>query len=315
MSRIHDALKKAAEERNAQALNRSVSDLVDLTNEGLTVGVSAAVEQRWESQASVAERQPSVAERADAPPLKYEEFVKRCSRPVWKTEPYSNVFALQANDPVGAEKFRTLRSRLYQIAATQPVKRLLVTSSMPAEGKTFVAASLAQSIVRQTNRRVLLIDADLRASRLHLLLGAADRPGLTDYLRGNADEFQITQVGPSGNLCLIPGGQEVSNPSELLHSDPMKRLLDRMSSVFDWVILDSPPALAVHDASMIADMCDGVVFVIRAGTTAFEFAEKASAEFRKKNLLGVVLNGVQRGDTYDDYYYGYNSEKGLEAKP
>jgi len=178
-----------------------------------------------------------------------------------------------------------------------------------------VAANLAQSFIRQTNRRVLLIDSDLRASRLHLHLGAPETPGLSDYLQGECDEFQIIQMGMGGNLCLIPGGSDVSNPSELLHSDRMKQLLDRMSVLFDWIILDSPPALAVHDASILADMCDGVLFVVRAGTTDFQLAEKASAEFREKNLLGVVLNRVEKHDAYGGYYYyGYEPDKADETK-
>jgi capsular exopolysaccharide synthesis family protein len=184
---------------------------------------------------------------------------------------------------------------------------LLITSSIPAEGKTFVAANLAQSIVRQPDRRVLLIDADLRASRLHQSLGAPSGPGLTDYLRGEVDEYAIIQNGLEGNLCFIPGGQPVSNPSELLLRDKMKHLLDAMSDIFDWVILDSPPALPVHDACMLADICDGVLFVVRAGSTDSEIAQRVSAEFRDKNLLGVVLNRVDSADTYNNYYYGYGS--------
>jgi capsular exopolysaccharide synthesis family protein len=206
---------------------------------------------------------------------------------------------------IGAERFRTLRSRLSQIAATQTLKKVIVTSSIPAEGKTFVAANLANSIVRQRDRRVLLIDADLRASRLHLVLGAPASPGLTDYLRGEADESAVIQQGPDGNLFFIPGGALVSNPSELLLGDRMKLLLERVAPLFDWIILDSPPALPVHDASTLADLCDGVLFVVRAGQTDWEMAEKASAEFRDKGLLGVVLNGVEKGDSYGTYYYGY----------
>jgi len=79
--------------------------------------------------------------------------------------------------------------------------------------------------------------------------------------------------------------------------------------MFDWVVIDSPPAIAVHDASILADMCDGVLFVVRAGSTDFEVAQKASSEFREKNLLGVVLNRVDRAETYNSYYYGYAGEK------
>ena len=240
--------------------------------------------------------------------LTYEELIKRCSHPKWTLDARNSVFVGADSDRVGAERFRTLRSRLYQIAGTQDLKKLLITSSIPAEGKTFVAANLAQSIVRQPDRRVLLIDADLRASRLHQTLGAPSGPGLSDYLRGEADEFAIIQNGLEGNLCFIPGGQQVANPSELLLRDKMKDLLNKMSTIFDWVILDSPPALPVHDASMLADQCDGVLFVVRAGSTDSEIAQRVSGEFRNKNLLGVVLNRVDSADSYNNYYYGYGGD-------
>jgi protein-tyrosine kinase len=301
MSRIHEALKKAAQERHAQIADRSNGSAVDLTSEGLTRGVVA------ESLPLDARTDATVAR--DRGVLRFEEFAKKCQHPKWNLASAANVFAPDRMDHVGAEKFRTLRSRLYQIQATRPLRKLLITSSLPEEGKTFTVANLAQSIVRQPERRVLLIDADLRASRLHRMFGAPEKPGLTDYLRGDADEFQVMQIGPQGNLCMIPGGDDVTNPSELLHSERMRQLLDRMAQVFDWVILDSPPALAVHDASILADMCDGVMFVVRAGSTDFEVAEKASLEFREKNLLGVVLNRVDRHEGYGTYYYGSKPEK------
>lgn len=305
MSRIHEALKKAAEERNSKSGNGSLPELVELssTPETLEPVVTPALTSAEMRQIGV--RRVS----------KFEEFIKGCKPVEWKIQPSASVFSAHMENLVGAEKFRTLRSRLYQIASAQPLKKILITSSTPAEGKTFVAANLAQSFIRQAGRRVLLIDSDLRASRLHLHFGAKESPGLSDYLSGECDEFQVTQVGADGNLCLIPGGREVSNPSELLHSERMKQLLERMSSLFDWIILDSPPALAVHDPSILADMCDGVLFVVRAGVTDHEVAEKASAEFHEKNLLGVVLNRVEKGDAYGDYYYsGYGTERDTEPR-
>jgi protein-tyrosine kinase len=306
MSRIHEALKKAAQERHANLAGRSNGTSMDVTSEGLASTVVA--------ESLPVDGKAELLTGRDRVVFRFEEFAKKCQHPAWRLEPGASVFAPDRADHVGAEKFRTLRSRLYQIAATRPLRKLLITSSLPEEGKTFTVANLAQSIVRQPERRVLLIDADLRASRLHRAFGAPEKPGLADYLRGDADEFQVMQVGPEGNLCLIPGGEDVTNPSELLHSDRMRQLLDRMAQVFDWVILDSPPALAVHDASILADMCDGVIFVVRAGSTDFEIAEKASTEFREKNLLGVVLNRVDRHEGYGTYYYGYSSEKGEAGK-
>ncbi len=300
MSRIHDALKKAAQERSSHLAAGTLPDLADVapgfespSGLGTHVGEPAARTARTSDGSSF---------------LCFDDLLKRCAHPSWHLDPRMNFFQKTHNGRICGERFRTLRSRLYRIAGTRPLKRVLVTSSVAAEGKTFVAANLAHSIVRQPERRVLLIDADLRISRLHQLFGAPSGPGLADYLRGEADEFGVIQNGLEGNLCFIPGGSDVSNPSELLLGDRMKKLLDLVTPVFDWIILDSPPALAVHDASSLADLCDGVLFVVKAGKTDYQSAEKASSEFLGKNLLGVVLNGVEKGVTYDRYYSGYMSD-------
>jgi protein-tyrosine kinase len=298
MSRIHEALKKAAQERSTKRPDSIGHDLGDFPPAVLpTAGPTPTV---------LAPNSPGnltglgVSEFPAA-----EEFLERCSHPLWNIDPKLNVFSESTPSVQGAERFRTLRSRLLQFSVDQPLHRILITSSVPQEGKTFVAANLAQSFVCQADRRVLLIDADIRAPRLHVHFGAPAGPGLSDYLLGDADETQVLQVGPEGNLCLIPGGRQVANASELLHSDQMKHLLKRMSDMFDYVILDSPPALAVYDASILADYCDGVLFVVRAGYTDFEVAERASMEFRNKNLLGVVLNRAEESDTYGGYYDHY----------
>jgi protein-tyrosine kinase len=302
MSRIHDALKKAAEERSSRRVAGSAPDLVDVAEE-----LHRPVRPRDNPQTTMASDLHQLDSQVF---LRFEELVKRCSHPTWNPDPRMNVFKDQDNKKNGAECFRTLRSRLHQIAGTRTLKRILVTSSVPAEGKTFVAANLALSIIRQPDRRVLLIDADLRASRLHLQFGAPATPGLTEYLRGEANEYSVIQSGTDEKLCLIPGGNNVANPSELLLSERMKHLLDLVTPMFDFVILDSPPAIPVHDPNLLADFCDGALFVVRAGVTDFELAAKAAEQFAGKNLLGVVLNGVGPEATYGEYcgYYG-NSEE------
>jgi protein-tyrosine kinase len=306
MSRIHEALKKAAQEKASQVTAGTVLDLED-------------VAPHFVSPSDVTRQVAAVTAR-NAPTsvgsafLNFDDLLKRCAHPNWLLDPRMNAFLKRENGRIAREQFRTLRSRLYQIAAIRPLKRVLVTSSVPAEGKTTVAANLVHSIMRQPDRRVLLIDADLRSSRVHQLFGAPSSPGLTDYLRGEADECEVIQNGLEGNLCFIPGGTEVSNPSELLLGDRMKKLLDLVTPVFDWIILDSPPALAVHDASSLADLCDGVLFVVKAGETDHRLAEKASSEFLKKNLLGVVLNRAERDASYGSYYSGYAGDDQEDAE-
>jgi protein-tyrosine kinase len=304
MSRIHEALEKAAKERSANLLGGESGDPSEVLVE---IHGQARAEA---SIANRAEQQRILAVGNQAGPLRYEELVKRCSHSKWEIDARPNIFQRPGVRNGGAERFRTLRSRLYQIASTRTLRRLLITSSIPAEGKTFVTANLAQSIVQQSERRVLIIDADLRSPRVHVELGTPNRPGLTDYLRGEANEFTAIQRGARENLFLIPAGSEASNPSELLLSQRMKDLLDLVTPIFDWIIIDSPPVLPVHDASILADLTDGVLLVVRAGSTHAEVAEKVAGEFREKNLLGVVLNRVEKSDSYgSDYYSNYSAER------
>jgi Mrp family chromosome partitioning ATPase len=120
--------------------------------------------------------------------------------------------------------------------------------------------------------------------------------------------ISIIQQSREGNLCFIPGGDEVTNPSELIANGRMKVLLDRLTPIFDWIILDSPPCLLVSDASMLADLCDGVLLVTRAGVTPSTTAQRACQELRGRNVVGVVLNAMQDSHQYhSDYYYdGYS---------
>lgn len=307
MSRIHEALKKAAEERTAQHTAVPDRDVF---------GVSAQLQRPLTAESNIASflEQPKVSEGVNQTgPFRSEEFVKRCAQENWELDVRTSVFQGSSAGNGGAESFRTLRSRLYQIASTHTLRRLLITSSVAAEGKTFVISNLAESIVQQAERRVLLIDADLRSPQLHVALGARSRPGLTDYLKGEVSEFEAIQRGTQENLFLMTAGGAVSNPSELLLSERMKQLLDRVTPVFDWIIIDSPPALPVHDASLLADLTDGVLLVVRAGSTDTEIAEKCAGEFREKNLLGVVLNRVEKADSYGSHYYAGYAAKNSEG--
>lgn len=307
MSRIHEALKKAEQERAAvvTAETEAAASLVDPV-----VSVPAPTSESIHSNETVLTRAVSAVPSGY---LRFDDLRSKCSRPEWHLDANVNVFANPSMAVRGAEQFRTLRSRLYQMRSNQTLRTLLVTSSIPTEGKTFVTNNLAQAIVRQPDRRALIIDADLRRSRLHVPLGAPSTPGLTEYLRGSADLFSIIQQGHEGNLCLIPGGGEVTNPSELLANGRLKTLLDRLVPIFDWIILDSPPCLLVADASVLADHCDGVLLVARAGVTPAATAQRAAQELRGRNVVGVVLNAIQESHSYHaGYYYGYDYGEGKE---
>jgi protein-tyrosine kinase len=285
MSRIHEALKKAEQERGlAEPVQRM--EPVPLED-----GISAGSP----SLAVLSAAAPATAMTPDA-------LLSRSRRTNWHPEPKTMLFFSGEEHLYGMEEFRTLRSRLYQAREKHQLSKLLVTSPLPKEGKSFVAANLAQVLVRQQGKRALLIDADLRSPRLHQLLGAEAGPGLAEYLQAEVDEFAVLQQGPMENLFLIPAGSSIANPAELVGSGRMNTLLQRLEPLFDWIIIDSPPAVAVSDATLLANHCDGVIMVVRSNFTPFDVAKRARQEFGE-NIVGVVLNGISTLPEYSQYYY------------
>jgi capsular exopolysaccharide synthesis family protein len=126
---------------------------------------------------------------------------------------------------------------------------------------------------------------------------------LVDYLNGSADQNSIIQQSAEEGLCFIPAGSEVANPSELLSNGKLSTLLNRLTPLFDWVILDSPPCLPVADASVLSNLCDGVILVMRANSTPAAAIQKACQQLAERNIVGVVLNGADESHSYDSSYY------------
>jgi capsular exopolysaccharide synthesis family protein len=214
------------------------------------------------------------------------------------------------------EQFRGLRSQLYQLCEQAPLKTILISSGMPAEGKTFVVANLAISLARNKNNNILLIDADLRGPSLHTILGAPNLPGLTEYLTGEADVNDILQrnqnlrifdaglVRSIPNLTFIPAGAGGDNSSELVASQRFEELIAILSPHFDWILIDTPPALAFADAIDIARVADAVLLVARGATTPYDVAQRVQAAFSNSRILGFVLNAVKDAPRNTSYYYG-----------
>ncbi|HTC57014.1 MAG TPA: CpsD/CapB family tyrosine-protein kinase [Candidatus Sulfotelmatobacter sp.] len=303
MSRIHEALKKAEQDRaSTQGVavqpNSSTAPLTDppVFTENPAAGGRTGV-------------------AAFASPFSVEMLLARCPQVAWNPDMETMLF-MNGDDSVrGTEEFRTLRSRLYHMREKMTLKTLLVTSALPKEGKSFTAANLAQVIVRQHGRRVLLIDADLRGPRLHTVLGTQPAPGLSEYLQGKNDEFSIMQQGPMENFFFIPSGDGIEDPAELVGNGRLKMLVQRVGSLFDWIIIDSPPAVPVSDASLLATACDGVLIVVRSNSTPSDAARKARLEFPDQALVGVVLNGTtQDAAPYARYYYEAYEKKTTTTK-
>lgn len=310
MSRIHEALKRAEQER-AATQGGAVTPIY--------TGAPLADPPVYAPDATSAGVPVSAAVHAATPaftsPFSLETLMAHCPQLQWKPNPSTVLFSNGDDSARGTEEYRTLRSRLYHIREKMPLRKLLITSALPKEGKSFTAMNLAQVLVRQQGRRVLLIDADLRGPQLHRMLGTEVSPGLSDYLYGQADEYSIMQRGPMENLFFIPSGSRCENPAELVANGRLKFLLQRVEGAFDWIIVDSPPAVPVSDSSVLAKACDGVLMVVRSNSTPLDMARRARQEFPDEALIGVVLNGTSEDAApYERYYYEAYEKNGTGKK-
>jgi protein-tyrosine kinase len=209
------------------------------------------------------------------------------------------------------EEFRTLRTRLNHMQSLQPIHTTVVTSPSPAEGKSFAAANLALAQAQLSGNYTLLADFDFRRPIVHNLFQTERSPGITDYLQGKIQLHEaIRRVGDS-NLFIMPAGEAVINPLELLNLREVKQMLDRLPDLFNWVILDSPPLLFAADANLLSTLCHGTILVVRIGSTTIDSVTRAMQSLCQNNVLGIVVNGARRGELYSKYtyYHSYYSPK------
>jgi capsular exopolysaccharide synthesis family protein len=192
-----------------------------------------------------------------------------------------------------AEAYRSFRTSLL-LSRADGVRSLVVTSALPLEGKTSTATNLAV-VLGQLGRRVLLVDADLRRPHIHEILNVSNRLGLVSVLAAHTDPGEAIQLTRIPNVSVLSAGPLAPDPSGLLHSDAMKRLLTSAIGVFDHIIFDSPPVLAVTDAVLLGHLTDGAILCIRAGVTPRDKVVRAREELLRSqvSILGVLLNSLR----------------------
>ena len=215
-----------------------------------------------------------------------------------------------------SEAYRGLRTSLLFSSADAPPQVIMITSAGPGEGKTLTSANLAATMA-QSGSKVILLDCDLRRPRMHKIFNLNRDMGISNILAGSMEASELVTKTDIENLSVIPSGPIPPNPSELLGSQRMRKLVDELRQHYDRVIIDSSPITAVTDASVLCDVVDGVVFVVRSGRTVRDVVKNAldSLHMVKAKVLGAVLNGVNVGKEgyyyyqYNYYYYGENGER------
>jgi capsular exopolysaccharide synthesis family protein len=205
---------------------------------------------------------------------------------------------------VSLEQYRRVAAVLHDAQVHGNLKTVMVTSALPGEGKSLTVANLAHTLSGSYGRRVLVIDADLRAPNLHRIFALRNSAGLSEALRNGRQELPFVEV--SDGLSVLTAGRPGSAPLAGLISDRMGEIVRECAASFDWVLIDTPPVGLLPDAQVLARFAGGVVFVIAAGTTPKAAVERAVADLGHDSIIGTVLNRVEeRRIPQADYYAGY----------
>ncbi|WP_458411737.1 CpsD/CapB family tyrosine-protein kinase [Schinkia sp. CFF1] len=204
-----------------------------------------------------------------------------------------------------SEQYRTIRTNIQFSSVDQNLKKIVVTSPGPGEGKSTTVANLAV-VFAQQDKKVLLIDADLRKPTVHYTFHVDNIIGITNVLTGQSELNRAIKASEVENLDILPSGPIPPNPAEMLGSTAMKTLLENVADEYDMILIDSPPVLAVTDAHVLSNLADGVILVTKSGQTEYEMAIKSRDLLKnsKAKLLGVVLNHKELKQSHYYYYYG-----------
>lgn len=228
-----------------------------------------------------------------------------------------NIETFIIDNPLSAftESYRLIRSSVLLSTPDHPPRTLLITSMMQQEGKSTTTKNLAY-ILSQNDKKVLIMDCDMRRPRQHSMFEVDNSYGLSNYLSGNTDEQEPTMIKqvPDSLISVLPSGPIPPNPAELLGSKRMKTLLAQSVERFDFVLLDSPPVQQVTDSLLLAGLVEGTITVLRSGKTTFDMLDSGMKKLRESqaHLLGFVLNRVTKRNAGQGYYgyYSYYSRKG-----
>lgn len=299
MSNIFDALQRAGLENSGNGNGTSTLTLA-------TELLEAAERKLRDSRGAVAEAPVAPSNRSFdsemATPL---DNLERFPVLPVRLQSDSRLVSLGEEGSLGAEKFRFLAVRLRQIRQTRPLKKVLITSTIPQEGKSTVAANLACTMARRKPQRTLLLEGDLRRPNIAAQFGIGNLPGLCEWLSGETETISLYRLQDLG-VWILPAGSAPENPLELMQSGKLSPLMAQLEAWFDWIIIDSPPVLPLADTSIWSRLADGVLLVTRKGITEKQQLQRGLETLEKSKLLGALVNSSENA-SHSDYYQRYSS--------
>jgi protein-tyrosine kinase len=303
MSRIFEALQRSESERSGITIAPAApaTELLRVVEREANALAPKNVPANVPAPQDFAEKEFAKNDLSDFPSL-----------PV-SLPPDSKLVCLTAQESFGAEKFRFLGVRLRQLQQSRPLKKLLITSTIPEEGKSTVAANLATILARRQQPKILLLEGDLRRPSLAKQFGLGRIPGLSEWLQGESRPIEHIYRLEGPNLWFLPAGRPPENPLELMQSGRLSELLNQLSGWFDWIIIDSPPILPLADTSVWARLADGILLVTREGTTKKRMLQRGLQALEQSKLLGAVVNSSANTD-HSNYYQRYGPGATRQAK-
>jgi capsular exopolysaccharide synthesis family protein len=223
----------------------------------------------------------------------------------------SRVVTMTEGNSLGAEKFRLLRARLRNLRERRQLKKLVITSAVPNEGKTLVAMNLAVCLAKHTDERILLLEGDLRKPMLGEHLGIKSLPGVGEWWASTEEPVnKFIYRFDDLQLWILPAGSAPENPVNILQSARFLELYKQLSTCFDWIIIDAPPLLPMADVSFWSRQADGLLLIVREGCTPKAVLQKGLETLDNPKIIGVVLNDAHEVESayYGHYYYHHKGE-------
>ena len=302
MSLIFDALQRSEAERSGVDLSALAA-----ATEVLELAELHAVSQR---KTAIQGEQPQPAATAVEAPGQSDLLLDGQRSDVFgqfqslqvDIPPQSRLACVTDSESLAAEKFRFLGISLQHLRRDRPLKKVLITSTIPQEGKSMVSANLACSLARRTQQRTLLVEGDVRRPSISQMFGLGRLPGICETLQGERDLMSSVYHLEGLGLWLLPAGSSPQNPLEFLQSGRLSTMMDSLTAWFDWIIIDSPPVMPLADTSLWMRLADGVLLVVRQGITEKRQLQRGLEALEPKKVIGALLNGSKR-QTGSDYYY------------
>ena len=305
MSHIFDALQRAETERSGVEL-----DTCDLPTELLQIAEAAAKAQAKSpaaasqyAESELHEEARQLVEELASPSKPWEQFE---SLPV-RLPADSRLVSVVGKDSLAAEKFRFLAVRLRHLQQRRTLKQLLITSTIPEEGKSMVAANLACTLASRRQQKILLLEGDLRRPTMQQQFGLGKVPGLSEYLEGVVDAIIPAYRLEALGIWVMPAGSAPENPLELMQCGRLSPLMEKFKAWFDWIVIDSPPVLPLADTSVWTRLADGILLVTRQGKTDREQLKRGLEAIEPSKLLGALLNSSSNA-AHNDYYQRYGHD-------